>query len=527
MNSHRSRKSKAGILALVLALIGLLQFSGVLTSYAAPPAPPASGADASEAVPGGLISADAAGLALPTDQIIVKYRTLITKQDTFAPAGTAEMQRLSDAAGVQLTYEREMSGDAYVMSLPARMPLAEVQAIADSVSALPEVEYAEPDAIMVPMLTPNDPQYVNQWHYLAPGAGHYGINAPAAWDLTTGSPSVVVAVIDTGITNHADLSGRTVPGYDFISDSQIANDGGGRDSNPSDPGDWITAAESSSGYFAGCQIQNSSWHGTHTAGTIGAASNNGVGVAGVNWNSKILPVRVLGKCGGYTSDIADGMRWAAGLSVSGVPANANPAKVLNLSLGGYGACDATYQDAVNAITAAGTTVVVSAGNSNADAINYRPGNCTGVITVAATDRDGGRASYSNYGSTIEISAPGGDQSYTNDPNGVLSTLNTGTQVPIADAYVYYQGTSMAAPHVAGVASLLYSLKPSLTPAEVLTILQNTVTNFPSGTCNTSICGRGIVNAGAAVAAVSNPMPAITGLNPLSIMPGGPRLHAHH
>ena len=176
--------------------------------------------------------------------------------------------------------------------------------------------------------------------------------------------------------------------------------------------DWITAAESSSGYFAGCQVHNSSWHGTHTAGTIGAASNNGVGVAGVNWNSKILPVRVLGKCGGYTSDIADGMRWAAGLSVSGVPANANPAKVLNLSLGGYGACDATYQNAVNAIVAAGTTIVVSAGNSNADAVNYRPGNCTGVITVAATNRDGGRAYYSNYGSTVEISAPGGETDVT-------------------------------------------------------------------------------------------------------------------
>ena len=291
MNSHRSRKSKAGILALVLALIGLLLFSGVLTSYAAPPAPPASGADASEAVPGGLISADAAGLALPTDQIIVKYRTLITKQDTFAPAGTAEMQRLSDAAGVQLTYEREMSGDAYVMSLPARMPLAEVQAIADSVSALPEIEYAEPDAIMVPMLTPNDPQYPNQWHYLAPGAGHYGINAPAAWDITTGSSSIVVAVIDTGITNHIDLSGRTVPGYDFINDAWTANDGGGRDADPSDPGDWVAAGVC----YSGSPALNSSWHGTHTAGTIGAASNNGQGVAGVNWNSKILPVRVLGR----------------------------------------------------------------------------------------------------------------------------------------------------------------------------------------------------------------------------------------
>jgi subtilisin family serine protease len=521
MNSNRGRASKSVALAIGLMLIGVLLFAGSPTSDAAAPAQPASGAtpaDVTYDVPTG---ADAAGLALPTDQIIVKYQALMAQQEAFDPASTAAMDRLSEAAGVPLTYEREMSGDAQVLGLPTRLPLADVQAIADSLSALPEVEYAEPDAIMVPMLTPNDPQYPNQWHYFAPGAGHYGINAPAAWDITTGSSSVVVAVIDTGITNHVDLSGRTVQGYDFISNSQIANDGSGRDSDPSDPGDWITAAESGSGFFAGCQVHNSSWHGTHTAGTIGAASNNGVGVAGVNWNSKILPVRVLGKCGNYTSDIADGMRWAAGLSVSGVPANANPAKVLNLSLGGSGGCETTYQSAINAITAAGATVVVSAGNSTADAVNFQPGNCIGVITVAATNRNGGRASYSNYGATIEISAPGGDQSYANDPNGVLSTLNTGTQGPIADAYVYYQGTSMAAPHVAGIASLLYSRKPSLTPAEVLTILQNTVTNFPSGTCNTSICGSGIVNAGAAVAALGNPVPTITGLNPFFATPGGP------
>jgi subtilisin family serine protease len=367
---------------------------------------------------------------------------------------------------------------------------------------LPEVEYAEPDAILQHTLIPNDPQYSNQWHYFAPSAGNYGINAPAAWDITTGSASIVAAVIDTGITNHADLIGRTVPGYDFISDPLVANDGDGRDSDPSDPGDWITAADAS-GYFAGCAITNSSWHGTHTAGTIGAASNNSLGVAGINWNSKILPVRVLGKCGGYTSDIVDGMRWAAGLTVSGVPNNANPAKVINLSLGGSGACSTTSQNAIDAITAAGTTVVVSAGNSNADASGFNPANCNGVITVAATDRNGSRAYYSNYGATVEISAPGGAQSYANDPNGILSTLNTGTQGPVADTYVYYQGTSMAAPHVTGVVSLLYSLNPLLTPAQVLQILQDTVTNFPSGsTCNTTNCGNGIVNAGAAVAYVS-------------------------
>jgi serine protease len=522
VNIHPPHDSKAGKVALGLALVGLLLLVGGLTSYATPPTLSAGGSSGPEQASDASAAEADAQLALPTDQIILKYRAAITEKDAFNPASTAQMDRLSEAAGVPLTYVREMSGDAYVLGLPERMPLAEVQAIADRLGALAEVEYAEPDAIMVPMLTPNDPQYANQWHYFAPGPGHYGINAPAAWDITTGSASVVVAVIDTGITNHADLSGRTVPGYDFVSGELVANDGSGRDGDPSDPGDWITNAENSSGYFQGCTVTDSSWHGTHTAGTVGAASNNGAGVAGVNWNSKILPVRVLGKCGGFTSDIADGMRWAAGLSVSGAPANANPAKVINLSLGGSGACGTTYQDAVNAIVAAGTTLVISAGNSNADASGFRPGNCTGVITIAATNRDGGRAYYSNYGSTIEISAPGGAQGYANDPNGVLSTLNTGTQGPVADTYEYYQGTSMAAPHVAGVVSLLYSRKPSLTPAEVLTILQNTVTAFPSGsTCTTANCGSGIVNAGAAVAAVANPVPAISGLNPSSATPGGP------
>jgi len=175
----------------------------------------------------------------------------------------------------------------------------------------------------------------------------------------------------------------------------------------------------------------------------------------------------LGKCGGYVSDIADGMRWSAGLAVPGVPNNANPAKVENISLGGNGACDTTYQDAINAITAAGTTVVVSAGNSSADASGFCPANCSGVITVAATDRNGSLSYYSNYGSTMEINAPGGAQSYTNDPNGALSTPNTDTQEPLADTYTYYQGTSMAAPHVTGLVSLLYSLDPLLTPAQVL------------------------------------------------------------
>lgn len=450
--------------------------------------------------------------AIPVDQIIVKYTASAHLSEAEAARSAAQMQRLSQAAGVTLEYFRPMSGEAHVLRLPEKMAVSQALEVTARLAALPEVEYAEPDYVMQAVgnpaegifVTPNDPQYTNQWHYFAPGGDHYGVNAPAAWDITTGSASIYAAVIDTGILNHADLSGRWIGGYDFISDVATANDGDGRDSSPLDPGDWVTANEC--GYTH--DPHNSSWHGTHTAGTIGAASNNGAGVAGLNWTSKIVPLRVLGKCGGYTSDIADAMRWAAGLSVSGVPANAYPAKVINMSLGGYSptGCPSTYQDTVNAVVGAGSVLVVSAGNSNADASLYAPSNCSGVITIAATNRGGGRAYYSNYGTAVEIAAPGGAQSYANDPNGVLSTLNTGTTTPGSDAYIYYQGTSMAAPHVTGIVSLMFSVNAGLTPAQVLSYIQSTATAFPTGTgadCTTSTCGSGIINAPAAIAAAQN------------------------
>jgi serine protease len=379
-----------------------------------------------------------------------------------------------------------------------------VEEIVSSIAGLPDVEYAEPDLIMLPALAPTDPQYGSQWHYFET----YGVNATAAWDITTGSDGIKIAVIDTGITDHADLAGRWAGGYDFITDVPTANDGNGRDSDPHDPGDWITSSESASGPFAGCGVTNSTWHGTHVAGTIGAASNNDIGVAGVNWVSKIVPVRVLGKCGGFTSDIADGMRWAAGLPASGVPANPNPAKVLNLSLGGPGVCSATYQNAIDAINAAGSVVVVAAGNngSNLNSNSFQPANCNGVITVAAIDRGGQRAYYSNYGATVEISAPGGETTPTLQ-NGVFSTLNAGTTSPSADTYGYKAGTSMAAPHVSGVISLMLSLDPGLSFTQILQILQSTARMFPVGSsCTTSICGSGIVDAGSALNAVGLPDP---------------------
>ncbi len=309
----------------------------------------------------------------PVTRLIVKYRdSAITAAAARGEAlRPAAIERLSSLAGQPVTHERAMSGGAYVVRLFRALPLDQVRSLARYLASDETVEYVEPDLLKQPMLAPNDPSYASQWHYQSPPAEMGGVNLPPAWDLTTGSAGIVVAVIDTGILPaHPDLAGRLVAGYDFIHDSLVANDGTARDADPTDPGDWITAAESASGYFAGCQSHISTWHGTHVAGTIGAASNNGTGVAGINWVSKILPLRVLGKCGGYTSDIIDAIRWAAGISVPNVPANAFPARVMNLSLGGYACdgngqncgCGAASQSAINAAVAAGSVVVVSAGN---------------------------------------------------------------------------------------------------------------------------------------------------------------------
>ena len=489
-----------GLFTLRLIFVALLLLTTAFTGKydlagASPPVIPA------------LASVRQSNLADPlTNQIIIKYRDIINATDANGQIQSEKMDVLNTAAGVPLTYKRPMSGNAHVLSLPARLPTIAVEAIARKLETLPGVDYAEPDYVMRPMLVPNDPSYTAQWHYHEA----FGINAPAAWDITTGSATVRVAVIDTGITDHPDLAGRWTGGYDFIADVATANDGNGRDSDPHDPGDWVTANMCGLGEPA----ENSSWHGTHVAGTIGAASNNGLGVAGINWVSPIVPIRVLGRCGGFTSDIVDGMRWSAGLTVSGVPVNANTAKILNLSLGGSGACSSSYQNAINAINAVGAIVVISAGNSNANAANFQPGNCNGVVTVAATDRSGNRTFYSNFGSVVEISAPGGETN-TNSPspvpqNGILSTLNSGLTTPGTASYAYYQGTSMAAPHISGVLSLMVSLDPTLNFTQSLQILQSTARSFPAGSsCTTSTCGSGIVDAAAALNAVINPPPTAT------------------
>jgi subtilisin family serine protease len=452
-----------------------------------------------------------------TDQLIIKHRDPSVARA--AVLSSKHVDSLSTSAGLRLKHFRAMSGDAHIVKLPHRMTLAEAEKIAKRLNADPAVEYAEPDRLMFPVLSPNDPLYANQWHYKTPGPPDNergAVNMPGAWDITTGSNAIVVAVIDTGIVTHADLAGRTVPGYNFISDPTMAGNGIGRSPDASDLGDW----EWEDLCYPGSPVSNSSWHGTHVAGTIGAATNNNIGVAGVNWASKILPVRVLGKCAGYKSgyesDVVDGARWAAGLSVSGVPDNTNPAKVLNLSLGTEGACSQTIQTAINDFIAAGGTIIAAVGNSNSDVSGFTPANCNGVISVAAVNRTGGRASYSNYGTIVKIAAPGGEQSYQGDPNGVLSALNSGVTAPVpspgGDIYQYYQGTSMAAPHVSGIVSLMLSKNNKLTSNQILSLVQTTARTFPTwtgsigGDCTTSLCGAGIIDAAAAVAAVT-PDPA--------------------
>lgn len=428
-----------------------------------------------------------------TERVIVKYRS----SSVMSLLGRVSIATaLSQAFGSEnVQYVREMSGGAHVLRVKKTSGLFATTLMA--LSQQPEVEYIVPDRIMQPVMIPNDNLYSQQWDFFEETGG---VNIPVAWDITTGSATTRVGVVDTGYRPHVDLVDNILPGYDFISDPFVANDGDGREADAQDPGDWLTAGVCGGGFPP--KDGNSSWHGTHVSGTIAAKTNNEIGVAGIASGTKIVPIRVLGKCGGYSSDILDGMRWAAGLSVPGVPDNPNPVRIINMSLGGYGPCDAAYESAIRDVNARGTVVVVAAGNSNDDASNFTPAGCSDAVTVAATDRTGGRAGYSNFGDVVDIAAPGGDTK-TGPANGILSTVNAGAQAPGEDAYAVYQGTSMAAPHISGVAALMLSANPHLTADMVAALLKQSARAFPlSGTiaCSVDVCGRGLVDATAAVKA---------------------------
>jgi serine protease len=423
-----------------------------------------------------------------SQRLIIKYKDDRTRDML------AEARNLSIRGGSNLRFVRSLAVTRHhLFELDERLPRQAIGALLSSLARAPSVELVEEDVLVQAQLTPNDTLYPNQWHYYEASGG---INLPPAWDKQTGS-GIVVAVLDTGYTEHSDLLDNILPGYDFIDDTFVANDDNGRDDDARDPGDWLSRWDC--GFLNPPRAVGSSWHGTHVSGTVAAITNtNGEGVAGVAFDARILPVRVLGKCGGYVSDIADGILWASGVTVGGVP-NPNPAQVINMSLSGAAACDATLQTAIDTARTNGTTVVVAAGNSNADAVDYLPANCNGVITVAANDRQGNRASYSNYGTLIDVTAPGGETDQV-AADGVASTLNDGATSPGNENYVYYQGTSMAAPHVAGAAALLYATDASITPDDVAAALVATARPLP-GSCSGG-CGAGIIDANAAIDFVS-------------------------
>jgi serine protease len=425
------------------------------------------------------------------DRFIVKYKDGSAARADAATLrsslGTAASSVEGKGKALGLTHLRRTATGAEVVRANRRLDRVEAESLMRQIAADPSVEYVEVDKLNKALLTPNDTRYSEQWGY----SGTYGIKANQAWDVTNGS-GTVVAVLDTGITNHSDLNANVLPGYDFIIDTTVSNDGNGRDSDPSDPGDWVSANQCGVPHAA----QPSSWHGTHVAGTIAAVTNNAKGVAGVAYGAKIVPVRVLGTCGGYDSDIADAIIWASGGTVSGVPANANPAEVINLSLGGSGACGTTTQNAINSAVSRGTTLVIAAGNDNTNVSNASPANCANVIAVASTTSTGARSSFSNYGSLIDIAAPG---------SSILSTLNTGSTTPGSETYASYNGTSMATPHVAGVVALLQAVSTTpKTPAQVEALIKANVTPFPS--TPSQAIGPGILNAKAVVDAANGTTP---------------------
>jgi serine protease len=384
----------------------------------------------------------------------------------------------------------------------------------------------------------NDPLAPQQWWLKAAGGSNSNAAADrlrgvpgfaAAWGLglagATGHAGAVVAVLDTGITPHPDLLGRVLPGYDFVSEITLAGDGNGRDNDPSDPGDWVSAADRQDPRFAGCDEQRSSWHGTIIAGLLAATPDNSLGVVGINRQGRVLPVRVAGKCGASVADIVDGMRWAGGLPVPGVPANPHPARIINISFGGSAACGREYQSTVDELRAKGVVVVAAAGNGHGAA--SRPASCTGVVGVAALNRDGFKTHYSNFGAALAssgIATVGGDDSKGGawrqllGDGGVVTVWNNGATAPGAPEYAAVYGTSFAAPLVAGTLSLMLSVNPALTADQLVAGLRAstrphvqsnlmglcTEANPGRCICTTQTCGAGILDAEQALLYATNP-----------------------
>jgi len=447
-----------------------------------------------------------------TGNYIVRWR------DGSQSVSSSQMRTVEANTGLTLNVKRSMAGTLQLLSVADAKGDAP-EAVAARLRQDPRIADAVPDRwLRLHDTVPNDPEFaVNQPYMGPPSQVVGGANLPRAWDRSRGSSGIVVAVVDTGYLPHPDLADRLVPGYDFISTTTVSNDGDGRDSDATDPGDFVPAGTTCPD---GTGQANSTWHGTRVAGVLGALTNNGVGIAGVDWAARIQPVRVSGRCGALLSDTVDGMRWAGGLAVPGVPGNPTPAKVVNISLGG-GTCSTIEQQAVNDLNAAGVVVVAAAGNS-AGAVEA-PADCTGVIAVTAHANDGENASYANVGPQVAISAPGGGCGNSrvvmvgttptcSSPGGssvIRTPSNAGTTTATTYLISNSAGTSFASPMVAGVVSMMFAVNVALTPAQVTAGLKSSARPHPANTfCTTGTnvgkCGAGLLDADGALAAAANP-----------------------
>jgi serine protease len=471
------------------------------------------------------------------DRYIVTYRdgaSALTNAAVSSQAASLALGRMTFKAGSGTRVPapsvrdlRRLAIGARVLKLSRKLDATESAAFVANMKADPSVKSIVPDRMLhavkdiraTDAFVPDDPYYLkDQWHLRGPDGtpdtpdmvpNYGGSNVANAWSLADGT-GITVAVVDTGITAHPDLDTSLADaGYDFISDPFVS----GRADDSRVPGGWDTGDwTTEEPWIDSCQPEPSSWHGTHVSGTISELTNNTVGVSGVAHRAKVLPVRVLGHCGGYSSDIADGIVWAAGGHVDGVPDNTHPAQIINMSLGGEGACtaDDPQSQAIVLANARGTVVVVAAGNSAADAVNFSPASCPGAIAVASVGITSKLAFYSNYGSIVAIAAPGGGV-YAGDASSgatvtagfVYQALNAGATVVGEPTYGGYAGTSQATPHVAGTVALMQSARlassqPLMTPAQVLAALKQTAHRPKVPTPAATPAGAGIVDAAAAV-----------------------------
>ena len=463
------------------------------------------------------------------------------------PAAGALPRLLTERPG-SWAAARALGGRWHAVQPAAALDNAAAQALEARLRADPRVRAVVPDVREQRQdVTPNDARFGAQWWLQAVAAGNTGAAGFAkAWERSTGvanggaangavANGAVVAVLDSGITSHIETNARVLPGYDFVADPVYAGDGNGRDNDPSDPGDAITADDRLRypAQFSGCpDALRSSWHGSTIAGQLAAVSNNTEGVAAGNWQGLVLPVRVAGKCGAAVSDIIDGLRWAAGLAVTGVPANPNPARLIVLSYGGVDPCDINsansavrdtarlYEAALAEVRAAGAVVFVAAGNQRG-AVG-RPGSCQGAFAATSVNREGYKASYANFGASVALATPGGDagsgglcESGAADlrDSGIVSTGNLGDTTPGAAGYVAASGTSFAAPAVAAVASLMLAVNPQLTllqieqglrasarPHLAVPLLGSCAADNPGRcACTAATCGSGLLDADQALA----------------------------